>query len=103
LKAKKEGVKTKAENTARSEQMPSPVYYSLFAASKCVHNNDDGIPEVRRTLTKRNCDNSTYNKWALLLNLFKWRLTVYLRLKSHSQPQLRVKLQASFLNKIVAD
>jgi len=61
LKAKKESVKTKAENIARREQMPSPLHYSLFAASKTVHNNDEGMPEVRRTLTKRNRDNSSYN------------------------------------------
>jgi hypothetical protein len=41
MKAKKEGVKTKAENGARREQMPSPLYYSHFAASNTVHNNDE--------------------------------------------------------------
>jgi len=90
MKAKKEGVKTKAENGARREHTPSPLYYSHFAASNTIHKKDDGIPEVRRTLTKRNCDNSPYNMWSLLLNLFKWRLMIYLHMKSHFHPQLKV-------------
>jgi hypothetical protein len=47
LKARKESVKTDAENGARREQMPSLLYYRLFAASKTVHNNDEGMSEVR--------------------------------------------------------